>query len=51
MAPGWVRTEVGGPDARLGIEESISGVVRTLDALHDSPGLHYMDYRGETVPW
>ncbi len=31
MAPGWVRTEMGGADARLGIEESIPGVVRTLD--------------------
>lgn len=51
MAPGWVRTEMGGADARLGIDESIPGVVRTLDRLRDSPGLHYVDYRGEAVPW
>lgn len=51
MAPGWVRTEMGGDGARLGIDESIPGVVRTLDALRDSPGLRYVDYRGETVPW
>ena len=51
MAPGWVRTEMGGPDARLGIDESIPNIVKTLDALHGSPGLHYVDYLGRTVAW
>ncbi|MHA6765579.1 SDR family oxidoreductase [Streptacidiphilus sp. PAMC 29251] len=51
MSPGWVRTELGGSDAMLGIDESIPNVVRTLDALRDSPGLHYVDYLGRTVPW
>lgn len=51
MAPGWVRTELGGPEARLSIDESIPNLVRTLDALHGNPGLHYVDYLGRTVPW
>ena len=51
VAPGWVRTDMGGPDARLGIDESIPNVVRTLDALRDQPGLHYVDYLGRTVAW
>ena len=51
MAPGWVRTELGGDDARLGVEDSIPNVVKTLDALRGSPGLHYVDYLGRTVPW
>ncbi len=51
MAPGWVRTELGGEGARLTIDESIPNVVRTLDGLQGSPGLHYVDYLGRTVPW
>jgi NAD(P)-dependent dehydrogenase (short-subunit alcohol dehydrogenase family) len=51
MAPGWVHTDMGGPDAHLSIDESIPNVVRTLDALQGSPGLHYVDYLGRTVAW
>jgi NAD(P)-dependent dehydrogenase (short-subunit alcohol dehydrogenase family) len=51
MAPGWVRTEMGGPDARLSIEESIPNLVSTLLAVQGKPGLQYLDYLGRTVPW
>ena len=51
MAPGWVRTDMGGPNAHLSIEESIPNLVKTLDALQGNPGLHYVDYLGRTVAW
>jgi NAD(P)-dependent dehydrogenase (short-subunit alcohol dehydrogenase family) len=51
MAPGWVRTEMGGPDARLSIEESVPNLVNTLLAAHGKTGLQYLDYLGRTVPW
>jgi len=51
MAPGWVRTEMGGPDARLSIEESVPNVVSTLLATQGKRGLHYLDYLGRVVPW
>lgn len=51
MALGWVRTELGGPDARLSIEESVPNLVNVLLATRQSSGLHYLDYLGRVVPW
>jgi len=51
LAPGWVRTDMGGPQARLSIDESIPNLVNTIEAQRGKPGLQYLDYRGQTVPW
>ena len=51
MAPGWVRTDMGGPDARLDIEDSIPSLVNVLLSKRGTPGLQYLDYLGHTVPW
>ncbi|MQT12197.1 SDR family NAD(P)-dependent oxidoreductase [Rhizobiales bacterium Sp-1] len=51
MAPGWVRTELGGPEGRLSIEESIPSLVTVLLTKQARPGLEYLDYLGRVVPW
>jgi NAD(P)-dependent dehydrogenase (short-subunit alcohol dehydrogenase family) len=50
-APGWVKTELGGPGARLTVGESIPRLVTAIDAQRGHGGLRYLDYLGQTVAW
>jgi len=51
IAPGWIRTDMGGPEARYSIDESIPRVVDTINAQASKSGLQYLDQFGEEVPW
>jgi len=46
-----MRTDMGGPGARLGIADSIPNLADTMDAQAENPGLRYLDYPGRRVPW
>ncbi len=51
LAPGWVRTDMGGPNAALSIEESIPNLVDVITNQSGKPGLQYLNYEGLTLPW
>jgi NAD(P)-dependent dehydrogenase (short-subunit alcohol dehydrogenase family) len=51
LAPGWVRTDLGGSKARLTIQDSIPNLVKVIQAQQGKSGLQYLDYLGRTVSW
>ena len=51
IAPGWVRTDLGGPDAPLSIAQSIPRVVDVIASRAGKRGLLFLNYRGKTLPW
>jgi NAD(P)-dependent dehydrogenase (short-subunit alcohol dehydrogenase family) len=51
MAPGWIRTELGGPGAPFSAEEAMPRIVDVLTAQQGTPGLRFLDRNGQAVPW
>lgn len=51
LHPGWVRTDMGGPRAPLGIEDSVGDILELLDGLTPADNGRYLRHNGETMPW
>jgi hypothetical protein len=51
VAPGWVRTDMGGPGAPLSVEQSVRGIVDVLESRAGTRRHGFVDYRGREVPW
>ncbi|MDD1452076.1 SDR family oxidoreductase [Sphingomonas sp. H160509] len=51
MAPSWIRTQLGGPKAPFGVDDSVPLIVDVLLGRQGKPGLAFLDRDGNTVPW
>jgi NAD(P)-dependent dehydrogenase (short-subunit alcohol dehydrogenase family) len=51
MAPGWTRTELGGPDAPLSAEDSVHLQQQVIDRLGPAHSGSFLNRFGEIVPW
>nr|WP_319390496.1 SDR family oxidoreductase [uncultured Cohaesibacter sp.] len=51
VAPGWIRTELGGSNAPFSMEETVPQIVTMLLAQQGKAGLQYLDREGQTVSW
>ncbi|MBX3373137.1 MAG: SDR family oxidoreductase [Phycisphaeraceae bacterium] len=51
ISPGWVRTDMGGPEATLSPEQSVGGMLRVLSTLTIDDSGGYFSYDGSRLPW
>lgn len=51
LAPGWVRTDLGGPQAGSTVEEAVPPLLDAVQAQQGCPGLQFIDRDGRPVAW
>lgn len=51
LGPGWVRTDLGGPTARLSVEEAIDACVPTIASFTLEDTGTFRGHDGSVVPW
>lgn len=51
LHPGWVRTDMGGPNAAVSVEDSVSGLRQVIAALGPGDTGRFLTFQGEEIPW
>jgi NAD(P)-dependent dehydrogenase (short-subunit alcohol dehydrogenase family) len=51
LHPGWVRTDMGGPSAPVGVEDSARGMVNMIERERGKHRHAFLDFKGEEVAW
>lgn len=49
--PGWVRTDMGGPDAHLSTTQSAAGLLKVTDGLTPADQGNFYTWEGTELPW
>ena len=51
LHPGWVQTDMGGPNALIDTQTSVSGMMSVIDHLSDNHAGRFFNYDGNIIPW
>jgi len=51
LCPGWVRTDMGGPNASISVEDSVSGLLNVIGGLTKEDSGTYRNYAGRALSW
>ncbi len=51
LHPGWVLTDMGGPDAEIDVSESVAAMLKTLETATDADNGRFIDVDGSTIAW
>ena len=49
--PGWVQTDMGGPNALIDVNISVSGLIKVISSLTESDSGKFFNYDGNIIPW
>jgi NAD(P)-dependent dehydrogenase (short-subunit alcohol dehydrogenase family) len=51
LHPGWVRTDMGGPNAQIDVQKSVSGMIKLISGLSINDSGKFYGYDGKELPW
>lgn len=51
LHPGWVKTDMGGPNAAIDVTTSVKGLADVIERAQKDRRDGYFDYKGDTIPW
>ena len=51
LHPGWVLTDMGGPNALIDTKTSVSGMIQVIDKLNPQNSGSFFNYDGSIIPW
>ncbi|HLP80596.1 MAG TPA: SDR family NAD(P)-dependent oxidoreductase, partial [Nitrosomonas sp.] len=51
LHPGWVRTDMGGPNGLISAQQSVTGMRQVIDTLRFEDSGQFYAYDGQIVPW
>jgi NAD(P)-dependent dehydrogenase (short-subunit alcohol dehydrogenase family) len=51
LHPGWVRTDMGGPQATVSAQEAVAALLQVIGGLGPDDSGVFLDWNGQSVPW
>jgi NAD(P)-dependent dehydrogenase (short-subunit alcohol dehydrogenase family) len=51
LHPGWVQTDMGGPNALITVEQSVTGLRQVIGKLAPADSGKFFSYDGQEIPW
>ena len=51
LHPGWVKTDMGGANAPVSIDESVEGMIRVIETTDITDTGKFLNFHGRELPW